>query len=138
MAKNTVKLLGEGVQNEDDKAAEAILPGHLVTFDSNGDLVKHATAGGAAANTYAIEREEMGDDIDDEYAIGDAVKVHHFGPGCRIYAPIPSGQNLVKGDFLESAGDGTLRKYASGVRLARSLDTTGAITTLTRVRVEII
>lgn len=137
MAKNTVKLLGEGVQNEDDKAAEAITPGHLVTFNSSGDLIKHATAGGAAANTYAIEREEMGDDIDDPYAVDDTVKVGHFGPGCRLYVPVASGQNLIKGDFLESAGNGTLRKFIAGVKLARSLDVTGAILTTTRVRIEI-
>lgn len=139
MAKGTVRLRGESVvYNEDDKAAEAITPGHLVTFDSNGDLIKHATAGGMAAATYALEREELGDGIDDAYAINDTVLVGHFAPGSVLYVPVPSGQNLIKGDFMESAGNGTLRKYASGVRIARCLDVTGAITATTRVRIEVV
>ena len=138
MAKNTVKLYGDlVVYNENDKAAEEILPGHLVTFDNNGDLIKHDTAGGSAANTYALEREEMGDDIDDPYAVDDTVLVGHFSPGVRLYVPVASGQNWVKGDFLESAGDGTLRKFSSGVKLARSMEDTGAITSTTRVIIEI-
>jgi hypothetical protein len=137
MAKRTVKLLGEGIYNENDKAAEAITPGHLVNFNSSGDLIKHASAAGRAAKTFALEREEMGDDIDDNYAIGDTVKVGHFGPGCIVYALVASGQNLIKGDPLESAGNGTLKEGTTNV-IARSLDAPGAISVLTRVRAEIV
>jgi hypothetical protein len=137
MAKKVIKLLGEPIQNEDDKAAEAITPGHLVTFNGSGDLIKHATAGGNAARAFALEREEMGDNIDVAYAIGDTVKVGVFGAGTRVNALIASGQNLVKGDFLESAGNGGLRKLASGVPLGRSLETTGAVTATRRLRTEI-
>ena len=137
MARQVVKLLGEPIQNEDSKAAEAITPGHLVTFNGSGDLIKHATAGGNAARAFALEREEMGDDYDVAYAVNDYVKVGVFYPGCRVNAIIASGQNLIKGDFLESAGNGNLRKLASGVALARSLETTGAVTATRRLDAEI-
>jgi hypothetical protein len=137
MARKVVKLLGEPIQNEDSQAAEAITPGHLVTFNSSGNLIKHATAGGNAARAFALEREEMGDDYDVAYAIGDTVKVGVFYPGCRVNAIIASGQNLIKGDFLESAGNGNLRKLASGVALGRSLETTGAVTATRRLDAEI-
>lgn len=136
MARRLIKLLGEPQQNESDKAAEAITPGHLVNFDSNGDLVKHATAGGDAMPAFAMEREEAGQDIDTAYAIDDVVKVGVFYTGCHVNAIIASGVSVVKGDFMESAGNGTLRKRASGVRLSRALEVVNATST-TRLRVEI-
>jgi hypothetical protein len=139
MAKRVIRLLGQEfiITNEDDKAAEAVLPGHLVTFNGNGDLIKHATASARAAATFALEREEMGADIDVPYNIGDTVKVGHFFAGTRVNAMIPSGQNLIKGDFLESNGDGTLKKGTTQP-VGRSLEVTGAVTALRRLRVEII
>ena len=137
MAKRTIKLLGEPIQNEDDLAAEAITPGHLVTFNSSGDLIKHNSAGGICARAFAMEREEMGQDIDVDYAVDDTVKVGVFPPGTRVNAFIASGQNIQKGELLESAGDGTLRARASGETLGRSLEEVGAVTVLTRLRVEV-
>ncbi len=137
MAKKVIKLMGEPIQNEDDKAAEVITPGHLVNFDSSGDLIKHATAAADHALTIAFEREEMGNGIDVNYAIGDTVKVGHFWPGQRFLGFIASGQNITKGNRMESAGNGTFRVQAgSGVAKCRSLDTTGAVTVLTRIRLE--
>ena len=124
MAKLTVKLLGEPIQNEDDKAAEAITPGHLVAHDSNGDLVKHASAGGYTHRAFAMEREEMGDDMNVPYAAGDTVKVGVFYPGCRVNAIIGSGVSTTKGvTYLESAGNGKLRAWTSGERIGLALET---------------
>lgn len=109
-----IKLLGEPIQNEDNKAAEAITPGHLVTLNGSGDVIKHATAGGNTQRNFALEREEAGRTIDTAYAIGDTVKVGAFGPGTRVNALIGSGQNIAKGGKLESAGNGTLRAFAAG------------------------
>jgi len=113
-----IKLLGEPIQNEDNKAAEAITPGHLVVVNGSGDLIKHATAGGATPASFALEREEMGKTIDTAYAIGDTVKVGTFPPGTRVNALIASGQNISKGAKLESAGNGTLRVLGSGTAIA--------------------
>lgn len=111
MAKKTIKLLGEPIQNEDDKAAEAITPGMLVTYDASGNVIKHATAAGNAAARFALEREEMGKDIDVAYAINDTVKLGTFYPGARVNALVATAAPaIIKGDFLESAGNGTVRK----------------------------
>jgi hypothetical protein len=118
-AKKTIKLLGEPIQNEDDKAAEAIVPGMLVNYNGSGDLIKHAGAGLNAAAAFALEREEMGKDIDVAYAIGDAVKVGVFAPGCRVNALVATAAPaIVKGDMLESAGNGTLRKAVANAAVA--------------------
>jgi len=121
--------------NEDGAASEAITPGMLVQGVST--ISKQSNAGTDCARTFALEREEMGKGIDDAYAVGDQVKVGTFAPGDRVYALIASGQNITAGQYLEAAADGTLRAIASGTRIARSLDTTGAVTVLTRLRAEV-
>lgn len=140
MAKRVIVLQGLPEVNEEDKAAEAITPGHLVNYNGSGDLVKHATAGAYAARTFALSREEMGKDIDTAYAIGDTVKVGSFAPGHRVNAIIASGVNASKGSLLESAGDGTLRVRTSGVAIGRSLEAlnNSAGPSTSRLRVEII
>ena len=126
----TVILKGRPHVDEDGVAAEAIKPGHLVKGVTS--IAKHSTAGGAAARTVALEREELGLGVDTtysgsagssaDYAVGDTVKVASFAPGDRARMYIASGQNITADGFLESAGDGTLRAYASGVRVARALE----------------
>lgn len=140
MAKLTVILLGNELvtQNEDNAAAEAITPGHLINYDSNGDWVKHATAGGATIARFALEREELGQDMNDDYAIRDTVKAGLCPAGVRVNAIIASGQNITKGNFLESAGNGTLRVLAAGTRLAQALESVNANTGAARLRVEIL
>lgn len=144
MARKTIILLGQPVYNEDGVAAEAIRPGHLVKGVTS--ILKHASAGGNTPRAFALERDEMGKGIDDTpdtnagsaaYAIGDTVKIGVFHQGEHVLAFVASGQSITADQQLESAGDGTLKAVASGVVLARSLDTTGAVTTLTRLRVEI-
>lgn len=135
--KRVVALLGTPIYNEDGSAAEAITPGHLVSGVTS--IVKHATAAGAARRTFALERDEMGKDMDQAYAVGDTVKVGSFCPGQRVNALIASGVSVTAGTtFLESAGDGTLRAFTSGVRVAVALETkTAAFTGQTRLRVEV-
>lgn len=121
-----ITLKGAPYLDEDSKAGEAgILPGHLVEIDSAGVVVKHSTAGGDAARAWALERDEMGNGVNVAYEEDDVVKIGNFSTGMRVAARIESG--LVNaGDFLESAGDGTLTKATSGVIVARALETGGA------------
>lgn len=144
MARKSIILLGQPVYNEDGVAGEAIKPGHLV--DGVATILKHASAGAACPRTFALERDEMGKGIDStpvtnsgspDYAIGDTVKVGSFHQGQHVLAFIASGQNITINDRLESAGDGTLKIFSSGTIIGRALETTGAVTALTRVRVEI-
>ncbi len=110
-----IQLLGQAIQNEDDAAAEAIIPGHLITVDGSGNVIKHASADGATTARFALEREEMGKDIDTAYAIGDTVKSGTFAPGMRVNALVPSGANIAKGATVSSNGDGRLKASSTNV-----------------------
>jgi hypothetical protein len=136
MAKLSVKLLGEPIQNEDDKAAAAITPGMLVNWNGSGDLVPHATAGGNTARAFALEREEAGQDMNTVYAIGDTVKVGVFYSGCRVNAII-GVVNATKGALLESDGTSKLRLFTTGTVIGRSLEALNNAAGTARLRVEI-
>jgi hypothetical protein len=141
-----IALLGTPIQNETGAAGEEIRPGHLVKGVST--ILKHASSKGAAARTYALERDELGKGIDNTYggttgsagsawyAIGDTVKVGSFAPGMRVNAWVASGVTVVEDDFLESAGDGTLQKYTNGVIVGRAMEAVTA-TALSHISVEI-
>jgi hypothetical protein len=126
-----ILLKGRPNQSEEGIAGAAIQPGMLV--DGVATILAHATAGGVAPKCFAAERDEMGAGVDDvykfgfappaAYALGDSVKVLACAPGDRVCALIASGQNITINDRLESAGDGTLRKFSSGTILARALET---------------
>lgn len=110
MASKVVALRGEPLVDEQNSASQAdILPGMLIEIDT-GQWRKHAGAGLNAAPWFALERDEMGSDIDTAYASGDYVKAGFFSKGMRVNILVPIGQTLVKGDKMESNGDGTLRK----------------------------
>jgi hypothetical protein len=142
MALNRViKLLGEPIQNEDNVAAAAITPGMLVDFDAGGNLVPHATAADTeVVAVFAMHREEAGKTIDDAYAIGDVVKVGHFGPGTRVHAFLAAGENVAKGALLESAGDGSLQAATVGKAIFRAYEAVnnGAGVDMVRIIVEVI
>lgn len=109
MASRVIALRGEPIVDEQNTASEAITPGHLIQIDT-GQWRKHADAGLNAQRVFALERSEMGDDIDTAYASGDRVKAGFFSPGQRVNALLPIGVTVVEGaTYLESNGDGTLR-----------------------------
>lgn len=135
LTRHTIVLMGTPNQNEDGAAGEAITPGDLVNGVTT--IVRHANASAMAARRFALERSEMGKGIDDDYAVGDTVKVGQFAPGDRVYGFIASGQDLAIGAIVESAGDGTL-KAGTTAPIAKALEATGAVTAKTRCRFEII
>lgn len=142
MARQVIVLRGTAVVSEDEKAVEALTPGHLLELTATG--VKKNTANAANVTPrFALERDELGKDIADAYAINDYVKVGTVYPGCRVYALLASGHNVAKGAFLtgDNAGLLSLTGVAAGVRLAQALeavDTSGSAPVAgTRIRVEI-
>lgn len=117
---NTVLLAGMPYVPQEKTASEAILPGHLVAFvlaagATQGQLRKHATAGGGGAPWFA--REALTPDrgsvllpIDVPYAVGETVRWFD-GSDCEVLALVPAlAAAIVTGDDLTSAGDGTLKK----------------------------
>jgi hypothetical protein len=133
--KRAIVLKGQPYLDEDGAASASITPGYAVDMGVTSVGV-HATANGPGRR-YALERDELGNDIDEAYAIGDYVKVGNFYPGQRVLVWVASGQDISAGDLLGHAGDGTVKDYASGEYAGRALETIGAVVVLTRLRMEV-
>jgi len=115
MAKNTIKLKKYLDVIDEFIAAGAITPGHLLKIDSAGKVVVHATAGGNVTPIIALEDELWGKTIDDAFVTGDPVQVWTAQRGEVAYMLLKDGENVVIGDYLESAGNGTLQKHVEDV-----------------------
>jgi hypothetical protein len=93
-------------------ANAAITPGHLVEVVlATGKVRVHTTAGGNVLPMFAVEDELQGKGIDEAYVADNPVSVWVTGRGCIVNALLADGQNIAIGDWLESAGDGTLTKH---------------------------
>ena len=111
MATNkTILLKGDPLRKERE-AGGAITPGDLIKVGSDGKVVVHATAGGNAQRAFAIENDLAGEEIGDAYASGERVQYLVCRRGDEVMARLKASENVVVGDFLESAGDGTLQKH---------------------------
>src|SRR5665213_478738 len=115
---NTIWLGGERpIEVGDLAAGVAICPGMLIErYVPSGSLVRvrpHATASVATAPNFAVEQSMVNKGVNDGYAINDLVQSKIGRSGNTFWAIIPSGQNIVAGQKLESNGDGTLKAYAT-------------------------
>jgi hypothetical protein len=133
---------GQGYTPIDDKVVTGTpKPGYLVEVYDDGGVAKyraHSTAAGTFASpSFLIERLWDNQDIETAYADGEVALVYSCYPGAKIYAVIPSGQNVVAGDPLESNGDGKL-KEGTTAPVVRALESPGAVTADTRIRVEVL
>ena len=109
---DTILLKGNGLFKE-ALAGTAITPGYLIQRSADGDVDPHASAASTANKLFAVENELLGKEITVDYAVGD--KCYFVAPerGAEIYALVAAAAPaIVIGDYLESAGDGTLRKVA--------------------------
>lgn len=139
-APNTVYLGGPAVDVSDLAASATITPGFLIERFNNAGVIRlkaHSTAGGAAQTMVALDHAMANKGIGDDYSANDLVEACIGAPGSVFYMIVPSGQTIVAGNFLESAGNGKLRIYASGVRLFQALENVTA-TADTRIRAEVI
>lgn len=136
----TIYLGGPRTVVNDLATSEAITPGHLVEKFNNAGVwrVRKHTLTSAAGSQYATEKSMENQDVDDVYAIGDLVETSIGAPGAAFWAWIASGQNIVFGNALESAGDGTLKVFNAGTKIAQALETKANVTVATRIRVEVI
>lgn len=129
-----IVLRGTPEHDEQNSASVGtITPGMLIEINA-GQWRPHATAGADATAVFALERDELGKDIDVNYAVGDFVKAGYFHQGDRVNALIASGQDISEGEYLESAGDGTLRAFAAGTIVGQAAEAIVA-TALTRLAV---
>ena len=130
---NTIDLNGYAI-NKELLSAGVITPGHLLVRDASGTVVVHATAGGRAEPIFAREDDLQGNDLTVDYASGDRIQMLVFPPGGEVNALVAaSAPAITVGDFLESAGDGTLRVPVDVADLTGTLTGTvdGALTDIT-------
>ena len=135
----TIFLGGPRTVVNDLAASEAITPGMLVEKFNNAGVwrVKKHSLTSAAGSQYATEQSMLNKGVDDAYAANDLVETSIGAPGSTFWALIASGQTIVFGNALESAGDGTLKVFSAGTKIANALESKTA-TALTRLRIEVI
>ena len=116
MAYNTIKVKKYlDIVEEYVSTAVAITPGHMVELTSAGLVQKHATAGGNVLPMFALEDELQGNGVDTAYAVSVPIQVWVPVRGEIVYAILADGASVAVGDFLESAGSGTLQKHTADV-----------------------
>jgi len=115
MAKKSVKIKAYTNVIEEYVANAAITPGHLIQIMSTDKVRVHASAGQNALPMFALEDELQGKGIDEAYAATDRVQCWVPNRGDVVNAVLKNGETIVIGDFLESAGDGTLQKHIADV-----------------------
>lgn len=140
MARRVIILKGDPVIHEDEVAVSAITPGHLLELTPTG-VQPNSDDAANVVPAFALERDEVGRDIDQPYAVGDVVKVGVFSAGHRAYAFLASGQNVAKGAYLtgNTAGELTSASVSATVRTARALEAVdNSAGANPRIRVEIV
>lgn len=114
-AYKTIVLEGENLVTREALANAAITPGHLVELMSTGKLRVHANAAQNAMPMFAVEDDLQGNDITTAYSANNIAKYVIPRRGDVVYALLADGQNAAIGNFLESAGDGTLQVHTEDI-----------------------
>ena len=125
---NTIKLKNySDVNLEYVATAVAITPGMLLELTSSGTVQAHSTIGGNNLQMFACEDELQGRSIATNYAVSSRVFCWVPTRGDEVYAILANDQDVSIGDFLESAGNGFLRKHDPDVESSTHTIQTGQI-----------
>jgi hypothetical protein len=109
----TIRLKGVG-RREERPCSTTITPGMLCRFTTADQFAVHNVAAKKCAPCFALENELFGKGIDDNYVSGDLVQTETFSGGDWALALLAAGATAIdEGDYLVSAGDGTLQKTTS-------------------------
>lgn len=127
-SERVIVLRGKPIIDEQNLCGSTgITPGMLIDI-SSGVWVPHGD-GAVGATVFALERDELGDDIDVAYAEDDRVKAGYFKMGERVNALIASGEVIAEGGQVEAAGGGLLAGGTTATQVvgvaAEDIDTTG-------------
>ena len=135
----TIELYGHGIQHEAEVTDAVVTPGMLVVRTATG-VRPHNVAGFGAAHV-AVEYGMVGRGIDDDYAIGDQATFKTYQAGSGVYALLDDGNDVSAGDFLISAGDGTLELQAAdstAVIVAQAMEAVNSGASVARIQVELV
>lgn len=96
-------------------AAAAVSPGHVVELKSDGEFQKQSTAKKHTLLRVVTENDLVGKTINDAYAADDQLYMHIAKPGDVVQLKVPAAASaLVKGDRVELASGGCVRKWTDG------------------------
>lgn len=109
MGNTVIKKSFVGIRDEKE-AAGIITPGMLVERTSADKVQAHSIAGGTVNALFAIEDAPQGNTTTDNYASGAWVLLWRPVPGEQVEVIV--SEIVAIGDFLESAGNGKLRKLS--------------------------
>ena len=132
-----IRTFGELIV-EEATASATIYPGALVSV-VNGAVTNHATAGGFTAHKIAMSRAELGELVSDAYASGDTVRINTARAGDVYAVRLKASENIAKGDYLVSAGDGTVKEAPATAShiLFRALDASN-VASVVLIRAEVV
>lgn len=122
MPRRTVKVKSYTDVQEELTAAAAITPSMLLERTSAGKVQAHSSAGQNAIPMFALENALEGKGLSDAYATDDVVQVWLPTRGDRVNALLADGENVSIGDYLESNGDGYLKKHVADVESFESAE----------------
>lgn len=111
---DTIVLKSTGSERYDDAVADAtITPGDLLNITATG-VIRHATAAGNAVPIFAVNASDQNKGIDDNYSAADMARFVIAQRGTVVNARVAaSAAAIALGDYLESAGNGTVRKHTA-------------------------
>lgn len=150
---NTIRLSGDAgfddgsLINDIPAGVATIRPGMLIEMYSKSGVNAfrpNSSATNMPALLVALEQVEFNLGVDALYNTNDLVQAWNMESGNTFWGLIPSGQNIATADYLQSNGDGTLKAAtaataAANVARFQALESSGgAVTVLTRLRVQVI
>jgi hypothetical protein len=114
MARSVVLLRGDAREEAAiNSSGGTIIPGWLVTYDPSEDaphFIAHPDEGGVAAAIFARQNPEHdGKDLNTPIADEDSFTVIFPGKGAKVNAV--TTDTILRGDYVESAGDGTVQEW---------------------------
>lgn len=126
-ARKSVILKEATAVNVEAYASGTITPGMLVerTSATKDTVIAHDDDAPATKPMamFACEDELQGNGIDVDFSDGDLIpQIRIMRPGDQVLAILDNGENVTKGGYLESAGNGKLQAYTSGVPTAIALE----------------
>lgn len=138
----TILLRGDNAVGGEARAAadSDIMPGMLLTTDTDGEVLPHNVAGGPAHRRFAREESYAGGSIDTVFEDGDTVPFWDTNNGDWAYAFLDAGETADIGTQLESAGNGYLQAITTGTPIAtahEAVDNSGGSAAV-RIRVEVL
>lgn len=120
-------------------------PGHLAElFNSSGTIAWRKNSSATAQCPMFIFDTQTGiHGLDEAYESGSLAYVRSLHTGMTLWGYLPSGQNITQCDPLQSNGNGefkaaTASTAAANVYRFQALETTGAVTVETSLRIQVI